>query len=105
MTNYGFRTKLNYCVLLGYSDHNDGKNPWTGGKVTHLWCRALHGAMNNEVKETLCNLLAELAEFQLPFPGLFYKRGLLMSLRARRPLAPKDKASDGDQWPTIAELG
>ena len=68
--NCGFRTKTNYSVSLGYSAHGDPKPQFPGDKqMTYLWCRCTHGPSTNEVKYTLCNLLAHLADFAFPFPN------------------------------------
>ena len=67
--NYGLRTKLDFSVLLGYTAHGDPKPQFPGDKqMTYLWCRCTHGPSTNEVKYTLCNLLAHLADFAFPFP-------------------------------------
>ena len=85
--NYGLRTKLDFSVLVGYSAHGDPRPSSDQKQMTHLWCRCLRAppdksAISSAVTKHLCNLLAHVADFQLPFPDLFSNRGLKPRLSA-----------------------
>ena len=68
--NYGCRTVLDFSIIVGYSAHGDPKLQFPGDKqMTYLGCRCTHGPSTNEVKYTLCNSLAHLADFAFPFPN------------------------------------
>ena len=75
--DFKFRTKFNVEVMIGYTQHR------CRPPLTKLWCRRLGGPLKGDDRHErliLCNLLANLANFALPFPSIFEDRGILQSL-------------------------
>ena len=77
--NYRMRTKLNFGLILGYSDHLDAQN------ICHLWMRLTSGPLAKHEKhmKVMANFLCELARHEMPFPMQFAREGFFFC----RPLA------------------
>ena len=61
--NYVLRTKLNFGLLVGYSEHEDAKN------MCHLWMRITSGpqAKHEKHMKVMANFLCEIGRYELPF--------------------------------------
>ena len=62
--NYELRTKLNFCIIVGYSDHEDAKN------MSHLWMMLTSGPQIKQEKlmKVMANFLCEIGRYEMPFP-------------------------------------
>ena len=74
--DFEFLTKFEVGILIGYTNHRC-KPP-----LTKLWCTRLGAPLYVDSLERpiLCNLLANLANFALPFPNIFKDRSIVQTL-------------------------